>query len=661
MAHVVRVAVCSVIMSDSSDDRLNGKWKVSEGSLSIQRGDGNTFVPSARDIFAAEFHSKNKIDDVFLGNRPSVDVPWLRMSKYPLDLRVELQPPEAGVSQPVLRIIARRGNTSVNMPTLSSPVQDHVLVKDEWYPLDPREIEEISGLLAGTGISGAGELSLRQYLDLAGLASDLVSMRRGGEEAEPKSRGKAEPDERLPSLFTGQLYPYQINGYRWLRMIAREDLGCILADEMGLGKTIQLIAFLAEEKENERGPSLVVAPTTLLENWRREVVRFSSLRCYVHRGSERTGFPSRLKEYDLTITSYETALRDLPLLKMISWDTVILDEAQAIKNPSAQRTMAAKEISRRVSVAVTGTPLENHLTDLWSIMDFSVAGLLGELHEFERHYADNVSGAAALEPVVSPVMLRRKVDDVACDLPEKIMIPQPIELDDASAETYERIRSEAAQRNGKGVSLGLLVRLRMFCTHPFLVQTASMTDDPSLCSTKYARLLEILEEFIARSEKTLIFTSFTKMIDILVGDLTRRYRIHCDFLDGRVAVGDRQERIDDFSSCQGPAVLVLNPRAGGTGLNLFAANHVVHYNTEWNPAVEEQASARAYRLGQVRPVTIHRLFHASTVEEIMNTRMETKRALSGHAVVGHDGTADDLDDIRRAMQISPVLKGGQVV
>ena len=648
-------------MSSSSDRTLNGKWRVSEGSLSIERGDGSTFVPCARAIFAAEFRGKNEIDDAFLVNRPSVDVPWLRISKYPLDLRVELQPPQAGVSQPVLRIIARRGKTIVNMPTFSRPVQDHVLVKDEWYPLDGGQIEEILSLLSDARISGAGELSLRQYLNLARLSSDVVSIRRGGVEAETRSRGGDKPDERMPGLFTGQLYPYQINGYRWLRMIAREDLGCILADEMGLGKTIQLIAFLAEEKENGRSPSLVIAPTTLLENWRREVTRFSSLQCHVHRGSERTGFPSRLKEHDLIITSYETALRDLPVLKMISWDAVILDEAQAIKNPCAQRTMAVKEISRRVSVAVTGTPLENHLTDLWSIMDFSVAGLLGELHEFERHYADSVSGAAAMEPVVSPVMLRRKMEDVGGDLPEKVMIPQPLELDDASAEKYERLRSEAVPKNGKNASLASLVRLRMFCTHPYLVETVAMTGDPSLCSTKYVRLLEILDEFIAKSEKTLIFTSFTKMIDILVGDLTRRYRIYCDFLDGRVAVGDRQKRIDDFSSYQGPAVLVLNPRAGGTGLNLFAANHVVHYNTEWNPAVEEQASARAYRLGQVRPVTIHRLFHASTVEEIMNTRMETKRALSGHAVVGHDGTADDLDDIRRAMQISPVLKGGQVV
>jgi len=648
-------------MSNLGEHKSNGKWIVNEGALSLERGDGSTFVACARDIYAAEFHGKSEIDGVLLANRPSVDLPRVRISKYPLDLRVELQPPQAGVSQPVLRIVARKGNTSVNMPTFSRSVQDHVLVKDEWYPLDGGEIEGILALLSGAGITGPGGLSLRQYLDLARLPPDVVSIRRYGEAVEPMSLGGDEPDDRMSSLFTGQLYPYQVNGYRWLRMIAREDLGCILADEMGLGKTIQLIAFLAEEKENGRGPSLVIAPTTLLENWRREVGRFSRLQCHVHRGSERTGFPSRLKEYDLTITSYETAVRDLPMLKMIPWDTVILDEAQAIKNPSAQRTMAAKEISRRVSVAVTGTPLENHLTDLWSIMDFAVAGLLGELHEFERHYADNVSGAAALEPAVSPVMLRRKVDDVACDLPEKIMIPQPIELDDASAEMYERIRSEAAPENGKGISLGLLVRLRMFCTHPFLVQTSSMTDDPALCSTKYVRLLEILDEFIAKSEKTLIFTSFRRMIDILVGDLTRRYGIHCDFLDGRVAVGERQEKIDDFSSYQGPAVLVLNPRAGGVGLNLFAANHVIHYNTEWNPAVEEQASARAYRLGQVRPVTIHRLFHASTVEDVMNTRMETKRILSGHAVVGHDGTADDLGDIQRAMQISPVLKGGEVV
>ncbi|MBI4594899.1 MAG: DEAD/DEAH box helicase [Candidatus Tectomicrobia bacterium] len=646
-------------MSQNDQKDTESRWIILHGSLSIERNDGTVFVPSAKDIFAAEFHDNLRINNVALSNKPSVDISLLRISKYPLDLRVEVRPPKADISQSMCRIVAKKGNTSITIPGFSKSIQDHVLVEKHWYPLDAGEIEEISTLLANAGITEPGQLSLKQYLYLVKSQSDLVFVNEGMEEAQPDRQSRNEVDERLPGFFTGQLYPYQINGYRWLRMIAREDLGCILADEMGLGKTIQIIALLADERENERGPSLVIAPTTILENWRREIVKFSTLKCTVHRGSERTGFPSQLKEYDLIITSYETAVRDLPLLKMISWDVVVLDEAQAIKNPGAQRTATAKEISRRVSVAVTGTPLENHLTDMWSIMDFSIAGLLGNLQEFEKRYADNVSGAAALEPVVSPVMLRRKVQDVAGDLPTKIVIPQPVELDEVASEAYEILRQESAARIGKGVSLASLVKLRMFCTHPFLVQSSSGTDDPSLYSTKYVRLLEILEEFIAKFEKTLIFTSFTQMVDILAQDIVRRYRIYCDFIDGRVDVRDRQKIVDAFSLYKGPAVLVLNPRAAGTGLNIFAANHVIHYNTEWNPAVEDQASARAYRRGQTRPVTIHRLFHTNTIEEVMNMRMERKRALTGHAVVGHDGTVNDLDDILRAMEISPVLNREQ--
>lgn len=646
-------------MFNPSNQELKGKWIVCNGSLSIERNDGTVFIPSAKDIFAAEFHDSRRINSIALPNRPSADIPSLRFSKYPLNLRIEVRPPKADISQSECRVSTKKGNTSITIPGFSKSIQDHVLIENNWYPLDAGEIEEISTLLADAGIAGLEQLSLRQYLNLVRSPSDLVFVNEGMEEAQQDQQSISEVDKELPGFFTGQLYPYQINGYRWLRMIAREDLGCILADEMGLGKTIQIIALLADEKENKRGLSLVIAPTTILENWRREVAKFSTLKCTVHRGSDRTGFPSRLKEYDLIITSYETAVRDLPLLKMISWNVVVLDEAQAIKNPDAQRTATAKEISRRVSVAVTGTPLENHLTDMWSIMDFSIAGLLGDLHEFGKRYADNVSGAAALEPVVSPVMLRRKVQDVAGDLPEKIVIPQPVELDDVAADAYEMIRRESAPRNGKGVSLASLVKLRMFCTHPFLVQASSGTDDPALYSTKYVRLLEILEEFIAKFEKTLIFTSFTQMVDIILQDLVRRYRIYCDFIDGRVDINDRQKKVDTFSSYHGPAILVLNPRAAGTGLNIFSANHVIHYNTEWNPAVEDQASARAYRRGQTRPVTIHRLYHANTIEEAMNMRMERKRAITGHAVVGHDGTINDLDDILHALEMSPVLSRGQ--
>ncbi|MCK4814148.1 SWF/SNF helicase family protein, partial [bacterium] len=204
-------------------------------------------------------------------------------------------------------------------------------------------------------------------------------------------------------------------------------------------------------------------------------------------------------------------------------------------------------------------------------------------------------------------------------------------------------------------SLGALTKLRMFCTHPFIIEDTS--GDLALHSTKYTRLTEILEEVFLNNEKVLIFTSFRKMIELLVKDIRRRFGVYTDYIDGSVKVEDRQPKIDRFGQQPGPALLVLNPKAGGTGLNIAYANHVVHYNLEWNPAVEDQASARVYRRGQALPVTVHRLYYSNTIEEIINQRIQKKRELSEHAVIGHDGTIDDLNDIVRALEISPILKG----
>ena len=343
------------------------------------------------------------------------------------------------------------------------------------------------------------------------------------------------------------------------------------------------------------------------------------------------------------------------MLQMIHWNIVVLDEAQAIKNPLAIRTREIKKIPRRIAIAVTGTPVENHLTDLWSIMDFVCPGLLGEQRGFESRFSDDVTGAHTLEPLTSPFILRRRIKDVAKDLPPRLEIPQPIPLDDLAAARYDELRNEILTEKGSmGYALGLLTRLRMFCTHPFLLSHED--NDPALYSTKYQRLLEIIDEIIAQREKLLIFTSYTEMIAILIKDLPARLGVYVDFIDGEVKVEERQPRVDRFSSLRESAILILNPRAAGTGLNISSANHVVHYNLEWNPAVEDQASARAYRRGQKQPVTIHRLFHANTVEEIIDDRLEQKRRKIESAVVGHEGKGDDLNYIIRALEISPVVR-----
>jgi len=329
---------------------------------------------------------------------------------------------------------------------------------------------------------------------------------------------------------------------------------------------------------------------------------------------------------------------------------VVLDEAQAIKNPLAKRSKSVKEVPRRTAIAVTGTPIENKLVDLWSITDFAFPGYLGELREFESRFSNDIDGAQSLERFISPIMLRRRVRDVAQDLPERIDIPQVLEMGDSEADKYESLRQEILQEYGKSASLISLIKLRMFCTHPLL--QSKETGDPSRF-IKYQRMLEITEEIIENKEKLLIFTSFTKMADIMVTDLVERFGVFCDFIDGRVPVSERQTKIDAFTKESKSAILILNPRAAGAGLNITAANHVIHYNLEWNPAVEDQASARAYRRGQTRPVNIYRLFYANTVEEAINIRLDRKRELSETAIVGNDGVADDYDDILQALTMTP--------
>ena len=342
----------------------------------------------------------------------------------------------------------------------------------------------------------------------------------------------------------------------------------------------------------------------------------------------------------------------MPLFENVKWNIVIIDEAQAIKNPDAKRTRCVKDVPRRVAIAVTGTPVENRLTDLWSIMDFVLPQFLGTRTEFERNISDTQKGAIEIEPIVSPVLLRRKVSDVAKDLPERIDIPQPLPMDGLSIGQYEKIRLETISEYGNAGALVALNNLRMYCTHPYLF--AKEEESPDVKSLKYRRVLEILEEIFANSEKALIFTSFTGMTDIFLEDLPQRFvGVHVDWIDGRVGIPDRQSKIDTFSRYRGPAVIILNPRAAGTGLNITAANHVIHYNPEWNPAIEDQASARAYRRGQERPVTVHKMFYANTVEEIIFERLKRKRDLAGAAVVGTTGSEEDLKDILKALQTTP--------
>lgn len=643
---------------ENTGDLFNG-WILAEKKVCIKIAD-TIHNLSAADIVRVEFKDISTVNGVPVNLKPSKALPSIHFNRFPCELKILLKIPSDSLNRPIVELSAISYGQSYSIQEF--PESDQIIINQmEWFPLLDDNIKEIQDVLQVSRISEFGIISLRQTLDLIKSGSSLVSFCSVVAGPDNSDQVNLSCDRALNLLadhgFKATLYPYQKNGFSWLKSISEEGLGCILADEMGLGKTLQIIAVLSYFKIKWGQPSLIIAPATLLENWRREFARFSpKMSVHVHSGNDRTGFPSQLKKYDIVISSYETVVRDQGLLAMVEWAFVVLDEAQAIKNQETRRAIAAKGLKRNVGIAVTGTPIENRLVDLWSIMDFSCPGFLGTREDFDRNYSDNQESAENLEVIISPLILRRRVADVATDLPEKIIIPQPVNMDDKEGSNYECIRKKVADEYGKSASLISLLRLRQYCTHPLLVEeNVGVSEISLLKSSKYRRLIEIIDEIVLNQEKVIVFTSFIMMSDILLSDIPIRFNIPAWQIDGRTPVENRQKLVDQFSEVNGPAILILNPKAAGTGLNITAANHVIHYTLEWNPAIEDQATARAFRRGQTLPVTVHRLFYPNTVEDVINDRLERKRLLAETAVVGTEATEVEAADIARAINLSPNL------
>ncbi len=572
---------------------------------------------------------------------------------YPYPANVTLVLHASDDQLPAIRL---EGQTQLGQtfPLSAEAVQcGHGVHQGAWYPLSPSDCEAISALLAEINWSEdtPAPTTLRQCLAIRRAAADGAPVVDQLPDDILLNLSSLSGDER-PQGVAASLYPYQVHGWQWLRFIMSEQAGGLLADEMGLGKTLQIITALNDPgTQTDRNPSLVIAPGSLLENWVREIAKFCpQLRAAKHHGPDRTGSPDHLRQVDVVITSYETAIRDLSLFRMIRWHAVVLDEAQYIRNPDTRRAKTVKQLHRQVSFAVTGTPVENRLRDLWSIMDFILPGYLGELSAFEARYGDNDDDAASLEPLVSPLILRRRVKEVAQDLPPRIDIPEILELNEEEAFAYDDVRAAIHREYGHAATLVSLTKLRQFCAHPALLNERTRFRD----YTKFQRLKSLLAEVFHRREKVLVFTAFTAMADRIATLAQTEFAVLSATVDGRLPIPERQPLIDRFTAYQGPAVLVLNPRAGGTGLNISAANHVIQYNPEWNPAIEDQAAARAHRRGQEHPVTVRRLIIADTVEEVMNERLQRKRDVADNAIVGVRGEPDDYPDIVAALTRTPV-------
>ena len=459
--------------------------------------------------------------------------------------------------------------------------------------------------------------------------------------------------EKEQSKVRSILFPYQLQGVNWMDTVISEDTGFVLADEMGLGKTVQMITVIDEQRE--KGPSLLIAPNSILENWAREIKRFApDINFIVDVGNRRESYYKRLLKYDLVITSYDIARLDSSVFYSIDWNLIILDEAQAIKNYGSLRAKEIKTFRRRSGIAVTGTPLENHLTDIWSIYDFCFPGLLGTISEFKEHYNDDSDSSSLLEQIISPLMIRRSVRDVRKDLPAVITTPIALSMNPYEAEGYERFRTEYIEESG--FNLGVINKLRRYCALPSLVDEAQKEILPFDMSAKFSYLFEgILDEIFAMKEKVLIFTEAIGAQQAIANEIKARYAVFCALLNGSVPITERQSVIDEFSSKTGFAVLIINPTVGATGLNITAANHVIFYTLDWNPASEDQCIARAARIGQKKNVFVYRMFYADTIEDEVNNCLDRKRLLQDSAVKGT--TAEVIPDIRRALERSPFLRG----
>jgi hypothetical protein len=564
-----------------------------------------------------------------------------------------------------------------------------VRYKGQWIQIDPDAGAKAAGFLAS---GGKGKMTLAQALRTAygivpadtGLPVIGLSGKGWIEQLLSQTPAIKLAEAKQPTEFQGSLRPYQLRGLQWMWFLDRLGLGGCLADDMGLGKTVQLISLLLAEREelatlspnsNTRiGPTLLFAPTSVVGNWLKEVHRFApKLKVLVHHGPDRRSgddFASAVAAADIVITSYALAHRDIEDLRKPQWHRVAVDEAQKIKNPAAAATVAIRSINAPRRIALTGTPIENHLSELWSIMELLNPGLLGTAADFRDRFAVPVeklgdkARAAQLRRMIQPFVLRRSKNDpaVAGDLPEKLEMKVYCHLTAEQAAMYERITAEmlgqidtATGIRRRGLILAALTRLKQICDHPSLIDPDN-NPAPALDrrSGKCERILEMLEEVVQEGDAALVFTQYREMGHLLEKLITDRLKTNVQFLHGGTTARQRDAMIERFQAPNSDIkVFLLSLRAGGLGLNLTAANHVFHFDRWWNPAVEQQATDRAHRIGQTRKVQVHQFVCVGTLEERIDKLLQDKLQLADQ-VVGHgDDWLTDMstDQLRQYLSL----------
>ena len=568
--------------------------------------------------------------------------------------------------------------TEEELADLAAAKEPLIRVRGRWHALRRSEVErallflerrregsvvDLVRAISGVELEDAG-------LEMGDVTLDdtLGELLAGGDDRRYHALG-------TPGTMAHPLFPFQERGHGWLRLLGDLGIGAILADDMGLGKTVQAIAMLTSEREQfgaeAFGPTLVVCPMSVARQWAREIERFAPLlRVHVHHGGERLSgeeLASVARSSDVVITSYDIATRDVDALAAVAWDRLVLDEAQDVKNPATKRARALRRLQARRTVAMTGTPIENRLDELWAIMDIVNPGLLGSRERFQRTFARPIEAhgdTRALErlrAMVQPFILRRTKDgpEVELELPKITVTKDYCRLTLEQASLYRatvdswmpRIEEHKKSFGRRGAVLAMLSQLKQVCNHPeMLLATGRPLDGRS---GKLERLVELLE-VMPRDDKALIFTQYPGF-DRLVPHLHERLGRDIGFFHGGLPARQRDELVASFATPDGPSVLVISIRAGGRGLNLPAANHVFHFDRWWNPAVEQQATDRAYRFGQRKDVFVHSLICTATLEERIDALLDSKRELAEKVIAG--GADDwlgelDLDAIRAAVSLS---------
>ena len=628
--------------------------------------------------------------------------PWWSQPQARLGARLKVAPaPSGGRSEGRVgldQLLRYRWEVALGGATLSAEAFKElarrkaslIRWRGAWVRLDPEAVEAAArfferrrhqrDLTVAEALSGAfgdrAEVGGLPVVDVQfdGEAARWLTALEGGEASEPWTD---------PSGLRATLRPYQQRGAAWLTLASRLGLGVCLADDMGLGKTVQTLAFLLQERAAGRahGPSLVVCPTSVVRNWHDEAARFApDLRTLVHHGADRArgaDLRAAVEGADLVLTSYPLLRSDAAAMGAIDWYALVLDEAQQIKNPDTAQARAARQLHASVRIALTGTPIENRLDELWSIFEFLNPGYLGTRSAFRTRLALPIERegdphkTATLRRLVRPLVLRRlKRDrDVISDLPDKVVQPAWVHLSEEQASLYQSVVDESLRAVDdaegiarKGLVLKMLTRLKQVCNHPAhalgerppsaraaVAGTAPAPTDAATLATserrspKLARLCALLDEALAAGDAALVFTQYRQMGDLLAVHLAARFGITVPFLHGGVPAARRAELVRTFQADGGPPVFLLSLKAGGTGLNLTRASHVFHYDRWWNPAVEDQATDRAYRIGQRKGVQVHAFVTVGTLEERIAEMIEDKRALAGEVIATGDRALVNLD------------------